>query len=275
MAAIFEGLHRPLLFAHRGASAHAPENTFEAFDLALCLGADVLEMDVHPTKDGQIVVIHDARLERTTDGSGWVREHSLAELQRLDAGYRFKVGDDLRFRGRGTRLETLEATLTNFSRAAFNIELKEPGMARGVLAALERAGVSRVVLTAGDDAIMRELEAARPGVPLGLSAGQCWSILRGSYVGGVPKGFAGRAMQVPPRYGVVPVARPRLIQAVHAAGMELHLWVLNDPRAAQRWLERGVDGIMSDDPGALTGVFFDFREKQMGRPSRRQAEAPR
>src|SRR3989442_1449681 len=99
---------RPLVVAHRGASARAPEHTIAAFELAVASGADALELDVHLSKDGQPVVIHDFTLERTTDGSGLIAEHTVRALKRLDAGR----WHDEAFRGQ--RVQTLAEVLERF-----------------------------------------------------------------------------------------------------------------------------------------------------------------
>ncbi len=267
---MFEDLSRPLLFAHRGASAHAPENTFEAFDLAVLQGADVLELDVHLTRDDEVVVLHDDRVDRTTDGHGRVRELTSSALQRLDAGHRFRVRGEARFAGRGVTVPRLDETLTHFARTAFNIELKgqDPAIVQPVLRVLERVGPVRLLLTAGDDGVMRALEAARPGVALGLSRGQALEVARAAWFGRpIRETYAGRALQIPPRYRGLPVVGRRLIEAVHRAGIELHLWVIDAPSAAAAWLSRGVDGLMSDDPGALAGIFSDAKAARAAKPS--------
>src|SRR5574340_1218890 len=105
----------PRVFGHRGAAALAPENTLPSFALALALGADALELDVHGTRDGVIVVIHDDTLERTTKGQGAVRDHTWSALSQLDAGYHFTHdGRTFPFRGQGVRLPTLDAVLQRF-----------------------------------------------------------------------------------------------------------------------------------------------------------------
>jgi glycerophosphoryl diester phosphodiesterase len=271
--ALFEGLWRPLLFAHRGASRHAPENTWEAFELGISVGADVLELDIHLTRDGDVVVIHDATLERTTNGRGRVCEHTYAELASLDAGYHFGIRPgEHPFRDRGVIIPRLGEVLAQFSRAAFNIELKQrkPSMVRPVLDILERTGASRVVLAAEDGAIMGELEAARSGVPLGLSRQQVLAVLRAAYLGRVPRGLEGRALQIPPFYRGLPVATGPVLRAARAAGLEVHLWTLDDPRAAAKWLERGVDGVMSNDPSALAAMVIAAKERLAGRPLGRE-----
>ena len=248
----FASLPRPLLFAHRGASAEAPENTLRAFELAAQAQVDVLEMDVHLSRDGVVVVHHDASLERTTNGSGLLAYKDYDELRRLDAGYRFKGPDGGHaFRGGSCRIPRLAEVLEAFPHLGFNIELKQeaPSMVSTVLKELERYPPREVLLAAANGAIMRQLEAAEPGVPLGLSAPQCWRVWWRAQRGRATELYRGRALQVPPRYwGVLPVVSERVIRCAHRAGIEVHLWTINHAAEAERWLARGVDGLMSDDP---------------------------
>lgn len=265
----FPNLLRPLLFAHRGASRFAPENTWDAFELALAVGADVLEVDVHRTRDGEIVILHDATVDRTTDGHGRVRDLTYAELAALDAGFRFaRAPGEYPFRGRGAAIPRLTDVLEHFHQTAFNIEIKqrEPSMVRATLEALARVANTDVVLAAEDDRVMAELEAARPGVPLGLSRRQVLTVLRASYFGPSPSQFAGRALQIPPRYFGLPLATGRVLGAARAAGIEVHLWTLDEPRAAAAWFDREIDGIMSNDPGALADLAIRAKERRAGRP---------
>jgi glycerophosphoryl diester phosphodiesterase len=254
---VFDSLPRPLLFAHRGASAYAPENTLEAFDLALRQGATVLELDVRCTRDREIVVFHDATLDRTTDGSGAVCERDWQQIAALDAGFHFQRHGQHLFRGRGLRVPRLAEVVGAFPDAGLNIELKDPGMARAVLDII--ADHPRVVVAAAEDTIMAELEAEDPACPLGLSTGQAREVILGSYWGGVPRAYRGRALQIPlrhPRFllGLLPVATARVIRAARDAGIETHLWVINDVGVAEHWLARGADGIVTDDPGALAAL---------------------
>ena len=258
MPALFPSLSRPLVFAHRGASLHAPENTLEAFDLGLRQGASVLELDVHLTCDGEVVVMHDATVDRTTNGSGEVRGMTYAQVAALDAGYHFK---DRRgrifFRDRGLRVPTLKEVLQAFPRCGFNIEIKqrEPTMIEHVLRLLDRLKPENVLLTAGDDEVMRSLEAASPAYALGMSHGMCRAFVIGAHRGRVPDGYRGRALQIPPRYGLLPIVTKRLVDAAHAAGIEVHVWTINDAAKARKLVGLGVDGIMSDDPGVLVDVI--------------------
>src|SRR6185295_13498419 len=142
----------PRVFGHRGAAGLAPENTLPSFALGLALGADVLELDVHASSDGVIVVMHDPNLERTTNGSGPVREQTWSALQRLDAGYHFsRDGRDFPYRGQGIRIPSLEELLLAFPDAACNIEVKqaEPSIAAAVVELIRRLRAqARVVLAA-------------------------------------------------------------------------------------------------------------------------------
>ena len=260
----FAGLPRPLLFAHRGASCVAPENTLEAFDMASRMGVQVLEMDVHATRDGEVVVLHDAELQRTTDGTGLVRDMSYQELTQLDAGCRFVTPYGAKpFAGRGVVVPRLEDVLRAFPRLGFNIEIKaaDPALVRNTLNLLQKVGLSdsQVVLAAGVDPVMDLLEAAKPGTALGMSARQAWHAVRGAYWGGVPPHLAGRALQIPPSHRGLPLATARVIARVRALGIPVHVWTLNHPRAARKYLQRGVDGIMSDDPAALSDLFTQYR----------------
>src|ERR687889_2933154 len=140
----------PVNLAHRGASALAPENTIEAFRLAVEAGAGGLELDVHMTRDGHIVVIHDATVDRTTNGSGAVSEMTLDELRGFDAGHNFSSdgGPTRPYRGRGVRVPTLGEVLREFPEVAVNIEIKAPtpGIEETVLGILHGANASRRTL---------------------------------------------------------------------------------------------------------------------------------
>ena len=147
----FSGLPRPLLMAHRGASRHAPENTLPAFTLALAQGAQVLELDVQLSADGQAVILHDASLARTTDSDAAVANLTYAEIARLDAGARFvdPLGGQP-YRQIGVRVPTLSALRRTQPNAPLNIELKgtEPALLRAVLQSLAGLPSHQVLLTA-------------------------------------------------------------------------------------------------------------------------------
>lgn len=256
MHPLYPTLPRPLLFAHRGASLHAPENTLEAFELGITQGANVLELDIHLTRDGEVVVMHDATLDRTTNGTGPVRDRTYAELEQLDAGYSFvDRGGRTMFRNRGVQIPLLRDVLGAFPRAGFNIELKALGMVEPTLRLLDRLKPENIVLTAGQDDVMRELEAAKPSFALGMCGSQCRAMVDGAKRGKVPEELRGRAAQVPPRYWLTRIVTKKFVEAAHEGGVEVHVWTINSARKAEPLLAMGIDGIMSDDPGALVDVI--------------------
>ena len=261
-ARYFAGKH-PRVFGHRGAAGLAPENTLPSFALALELGADYLELDVHGTRDGAVVVIHDSELERTTDGAGPVRHRTLTEVQRLDAGCRFSTdGRHFPYRGQGVRVPTLEELLARFPRTRLNIEVKqeEPPIVDAVVALIRAAGRSDDVLLAAEhDAIMAAIRAAVDDrIATSFATGEVVD-----FVARLGSGFAdyrpeGRALQIPPRYNDIELITAESVAAAHRHGLEIHAWTINDREEIDRLLALGVDGIMSDLPG-LARVAVDAR----------------
>lgn len=255
----------PTVIGHRGASGELPENTVAAFGHAVTDGAAILESDVHITRDGALVLIHDDLLERTTNGSGRVADHTLAELRALDAGYRFSPQGNGTFpyRGKGLGIPTLEETLETFPALRFNIEIKERSAAliEGTLALVRRLGIEeRVLLAAAEDPIMADLRAhlrktdARCAV--GASAGDVLGFVR-SALDGAPPPPGPMALQVPPGFASRPLVTREFVDHAHAHGLVVHVWTVNDPAEMHRLLDLGVDGIMSDFPARVTKVVAE------------------
>lgn len=243
----------------------APENTMESFDLAARFGADILEMDVHMTADGEVVVLHDAMLDRTTDGHGPVAAMSYKDLCYLDAGWRFRTPAGAKpFVGRGVQVPRLADILEAFPQCGFNIEIKQgaPPMVPAVLDILSRCGPRAVLLAAADDAVMQQLEAAQPGCPLGLSTSQVKRVILAATVGrGISAAWQGRALQIPPMWRGVPIATSRVLACARRHAMPVHIWTINTPTAATRLLKRDIDGLMSDDPALLASEVAAYRNR--------------
>ncbi|MGQ9859173.1 MAG: glycerophosphodiester phosphodiesterase [Thermodesulfobacteriota bacterium] len=245
----------PRLFAHRGASGHRPENTLEAFSLAVSMGVRYLELDVRMSLDGHVVVIHDDTLERTTDGRGSVREHDLAQLKRLDAGCKFVPGGSglPLFKGKGVRIPTLDEVIREFPEAMLNIEVKqkEPCMVEALWEVIHRnRAMDRVLLAAEDGAVLGRLrERFGDGVASGISRQEAFRFARWYLTG--KKGslqLQGQALQIPQRMAGVDYITRGFIEAAHELGLEVHIWTVNERSRMRMFLEMGADGIMTDFP---------------------------
>jgi|SRR5579862_2738353 len=250
---------RPLVFGHRGAAGVAPENTLPSFALALALGANVLELDVHASADGQIVVIHDAIVDRTTNGSGPVRQQRWSTLCQLDAGCRFsRDGRDFPYQGHGVRIPTLEDVLLAFPHTPCNIEVKqaEPPIVDGVLRLIRRLGAERrVVLAAEHDAIMAEIRRHGGGIASSCTASEVAVFVSCLTTTGFDAyDPPGCALQIPPRFGPIELVTAESVAAAHRCGMEMHVWTINQRDEMEQLLQLGVDGIMSDLPDLARAV---------------------
>jgi glycerophosphoryl diester phosphodiesterase len=252
----------PSVIGHRGACGELPENTLPAFGLAVEHGAVILETDVHITRDGALVLIHDEVLERTTNGRGRVVDHDLAVLRELDAGHHFDPAGDgsFPFRGRGIRIPTLEETLDAFPKLHFNVEIKEhiPALIEGTVRAVCKAGrEDSVLLAAAEDPIMHDLRAhlaqsgAHPAV--GASVGDVLGFVRAA-IDGVAPPPGPMALQVPPGFGARPLVTREFVAHAHAHGLFIHVWTINEPAEIARIFELGVDGVMSDFPERVAKV---------------------
>lgn len=267
------GKPKPLLIAHRGASKRAPENTMEAFQTAADSGAHALELDVRLTSDKEVVVIHDATVDRTTNGRGTVFSHTYRELHSLDAGFNFMRKGFPVYRGRGVYVPRLQDVLTAFPRLGFNIEIKQhtPPMVEHVLDLLYRIGPGNVILAARHPSIMQMLEAARPDCVLGLSYKQTKQALLRSLWDDFPSLYQGRALQIPIRHpawalGLLPIPSATLIKKSHKAKAVVHVWTVNSAPQALRFLKMGVDGLFSDDPAALKSIWEQASSKPQKTP---------
>jgi glycerophosphoryl diester phosphodiesterase len=251
---------KPRLFAHRGGAREAPENTLVAFANGLRAGADRLELDVHGTADGEVVVIHDATLDRTTNGSGEVRAHALADIQRLDAGHRFQDADGaFSFRGRGVRVPTLGEVVSGFPGVPLNIEIKQldPPIEDAVLAVFDRFSArDQVLLAAEDGRIMTRIRGAADGMLTGSSVDDVVAFAEAWEAGRLESHRPpGVALQVPPDFLGKPLVTAELVEWAHRLGMEVHVWTIDDEVEMERLLGLGVDAIMTDLPHRAAATF--------------------
>ncbi|MCL6636675.1 MAG: glycerophosphodiester phosphodiesterase [Alicyclobacillus sp.] len=251
---------RPLVVAHRGASAHAPANTLPAFELAVASGADALELDVHWTRDGTLVVIHDDTVDATSNGTGRVADLTYRELSHLDFGYRFTTdgGKTFPYRGRGVRLLTLRDVLTRFPHTPVNLEIKPPhpsSLRQLVCEIWECAAEQRVLLASFHHEVLTALRQMGARLATSASPREAAAFLaRSACRMRPPRRVPYCALQLPVRHRGLPVIRPTLLAAAAHAGIPVHAWTVNDPREQAALLRLGVKGLVTDDPALAVRV---------------------
>jgi len=253
----------PINFAHRGGAKVVPENTIEGFREGFAMGGGVVECDVHASAEGTIVVIHDAVVDRTTDGKGPVAEKTVPELQGLDAAYRFSTDGGLTFpwRAKGVKIPTLKALYEAFPDAPFNIEIKgrRSGIEKAVFGHIEAAGAMGRTLVVSDNrgTISRFRKVSQGKVATASSTVELliYWILHVLHLGALyDPPF--QALQAPEKYkGVLPVVTRRFVRKAHDHGLRVDVWTIDDELAMRRLLSFGVDGIMTDRPDVLTRVL--------------------
>jgi glycerophosphoryl diester phosphodiesterase len=215
---------------------------------------------VHATADGHVVVLHDPTLDRTTDGSGPVKSVTLAEIERLDAGFRFTAADGSHpYRGQGLRVPTLRQLLAAAPTVPLNIEIKQedPPIVGRVLAELDAFGArERTLLAAEHHVIMERIRAEAPDVVTSASSAEVADFvfrLRDGQLDGW--GSPAVALQVPPDYQGTVIVSAESVAAAHRLGLEVHVWTINVEAEMERLLDLGVDALMSDFPAWATAVY--------------------
>ncbi|MGH7780099.1 MAG: glycerophosphodiester phosphodiesterase [Candidatus Binataceae bacterium] len=249
----FFSLPPPRIFAHRGNSGEFPENTMASFEAAARLGTEYFEMDVHMTRDGEIVVSHDADLPRVSGRAGAIAEMTCAEVQSADAGYTFSTdgGTTHPFRGRGVRIPRLADVFGAFPNIRFNIDPKQtqPSVVPALLKVIDRAGMRRRVLIASDNQQpIDEIRALAPGVPTAFPYGEVAEFMQA--MAAKKTGYTPRAdaLQIPPEYQGWNLATPEIIAFARGLGVEVQVWTVNDPAEMSALLDLGVAGIFTDFP---------------------------
>jgi glycerophosphoryl diester phosphodiesterase len=231
----------PIAFAHRGASAHAPENTLSAFELAVKQGAPAIEFDVKLTSDRQVIIIHDLTLERTTNGSGPVAKQSLAALRELDAGS-WKSADYC-----GEKIPTLDEVFEAVGKKLLiNVELTNyatpfDGLVHEVAALVKKHGLQdRVIFSSFLPTNLVIARRLLPNVPRGQLVNEGNS--------GWWQRLAGNFMAQDAEHPYTEDVTADMVKRAHAKGRRVHVWTVNDPADMRRLRSLGVDGIFTDDP---------------------------
>jgi glycerophosphoryl diester phosphodiesterase len=240
---MYNQLPSPAIFAHRGSSAHAPENTLAAFQLALRQGADGIEMDTKLTADGHVVIFHDQTVQRTTEGTGRVKDKTLEELRELDAGSHFDVAF------KGEPIPTLEEVFELVGTQIFiNIELANYSspfdrLPEKVAALVKRHGMGpRILFSSFNPVALKRIHRLIPGAPIGLLA------LKGRR-GALARGFLGKLL-VPYQslHPALPDITPELVQNTHKENRRVYVFNVQKAAEMRQLFSMEVDGIFADDP---------------------------
>ena len=252
---------RPLVFAHRGGGGLIPENTLEAFVYSARMGVDVLELDIHSTSDGTLVVHHDAAVDRMTDGRGRVNELTLEAVKKLDAGYLFSLdgGQTFPFRGKGVTVPTLREIFDALPEMTFNIEPKQhvPSIIVPLCALIrERKMVDKTIVGSFNQTTIDDFRRECPEVATSASPSEVSRFLALSKAGlGDSYSPPMQALQVPENLGNLQVVSKEFVETAHRRNLKVHVWTINETADMQRLIELGVDGIMTDYPDRLLALL--------------------
>jgi glycerophosphoryl diester phosphodiesterase len=228
----------PRIIAHRGLAIEAPENTLLAFLRALSAGATHLETDVHASADGVAVISHDPDLSRVAERSARVDQLTMAELRRIDLG-------------QGQTFCSLAEALDAFPEARYNIDIKnERAALPAARAILDARAIDRVLITSFDEKRRKAAADALPGVASSASVTRFLPALVAAKLGNsalARRSLRGLvAVQIPERRGPLRLVTRRTVRVLHEAGVEVHVWTVNDPTQMIRLLDLGVDGLVTD-----------------------------
>ena len=253
---------RPLVIAHQGGELLAPSNTMTAFENAAEMGVDVLETDIHITKDGHLVTIHDPSVDRTTNGKGNVADLTLAEIQELDAGYHFKdLEDNYSFRGKDVYIPTVDEMFQTFGDLKIEIEIKDDNppekideIASKLWDLIEKYQMEeKILISSFDQDILKTFDKYANGT-VAITAGRQEVknfvvfhkfYLRNLYIPTVD------AFQIPVEDSGFDLTEQKLIDGAHRLGMEVHYWTIDDPSTMEKLIDAGADGILTNRPDLL------------------------
>jgi len=250
-----------LVIAHRGGRSLGPENTIYTFKRALDLGVDVLEMDLQITGDDALVILHDRKVNRTTNGKGSVEDFTLAELKKLDAGFGWSPDGSNTFplRNKGITVPTLAEVFQAFPDARMNIEIKssQVNTIQDLCRVIRDHGMTeKVMIACFDSGKLGEFRSICPEVATSAGASEAVMFYWLQRVQLEPAySPSAQALQIPQAYRDRRITTRRFLNAAHARNMRVHVWTVNDTESMQRLIDLGVDGIMTDYPDRLVNVL--------------------
>jgi len=239
-------MSKPYIWAHRGADAYAPENTLEAFAMAAQMGADGVELDVQLTKDGQIVVCHDERIDRTSNGKGWLKDFTLEELKKLD----FSGGNK---RYSGVQIPTLEEVLDHLQNTGMlvNIELKTqtipyPALVRKCIELVRAKGYTdRIIFSSFNHLSLQKVRFFAPEIPIGYL-----------YLRATPAviPIAGRHGANAMHLSWHNLQKPGILEACIENGQQINVWTVNKEEEMRFCMEHGVNAVITDCPDRIREI---------------------
>ncbi|MCL4270885.1 MAG: glycerophosphodiester phosphodiesterase [Anaerolineales bacterium] len=254
-------LNYPLVIAHQGGDGVWPGESMLAFQNAVDLGVDVLEMDLHITSDGVLVLMHDETVVRTTDGTGEIESMTLTEIKQLDAAYDWSPDDGATFpyRGQGIQVATLEEVFTAFPEMRMTIEIKKTNssMAKPFCDLIRAYDMQEKVLVASfHDERLKEFRAECPEVATSSAKDETtvFVLMTKAFLGGFYSP-AFYSLQVPEESGGITVMTPAFVKAAHARNLAVEPWTINDAETMRKFIEWGVDGIITDRPDIMMEVL--------------------
>ena len=262
--AYYEGVKRPLVIAHQGGGDLWPGDTMYAFEHAVALGADVLEMDAHITQEGQIVLMHDERVDRTTDGTGLIEDLTLDQLLKLDAAYDFSPdnGQTFPFRGQGILVPTLDELFKKFPQMRYIVEIKltRNPIDKPLCELIRSRGMQdRVLVASFHDEAMAAFRESCPEVATSASRQEVASfvLLGKAFLSGLlsPRFNALQVPYEPSESYNIPVMTERFVREAHAKNLSVEPWTVNDPDLMKLYIGWGVDGIITDRPDLMLKIL--------------------
>jgi glycerophosphoryl diester phosphodiesterase len=265
----YGNMSRPLVIAHQGGDGIWPGDTLYAFENAVEIGADILEMDAHITKEGQIVMMHDETVDGTTDGTGLIHDLTMAELKQLDAAYRWTNDDGKTYpyRGQGIQVPSLEEIFQKFPQMRYVIEIKltENPIDRPLCDLIRQHNMQdKVMIASFHDEAMQNFRETCPEVATSASRTEVRNfVLLGKIF---LSGFLAphyQSIQPPfdPKESMnIPIMTERFIREAHAKNIKVEPWTVDDPELMKQYIEWGVDGIITDRPDLMIEVLMEMEK---------------
>lgn len=251
-------MHARRLYAHRGAAKERPENTLAAFERAVEIGVDALEMDTQVTRDNALIVVHDETALRTAAAQVRWSEVDLADARRLDVGWSFVAPDGTRpFAGKGIRVATFEEVLEAFPKLHINVDIKHDPRAVDLMVGLVHAKRAEARVTIASFHLRQVVAVRRRGYggETSLSQSEMISLVSMPALLWRQLPLTGTAAQIPTHAGPIRFDRTAFIAKCHSLGLRVDFWTVDDPADAERLLALGADGIMTNDPATIRPVM--------------------